>query len=92
MIVLEIRCDECQTAGMTRPHSYAHQLRQALRRREWKCTEAGGKDYCPKCKPRGLGPTAPAPSQSPPKRPKQSTRRAKRPRAASARPGRGTRK
>ena len=37
-------------------------------------------------------PTAPAPRQSQPKRPPPSSRRGKRPRVASARRGRGTRK
>ena len=50
MIFIEIRCDKCQTVGISRHCFYAHQLRQELKAQGWKCIEAGGKDYCPKCK------------------------------------------
>lgn len=52
MIFIEIRCDKCQIVGISRACFYAHQLRQELKTQGWKCIEAGGKDYCPKCKPR----------------------------------------
>ena len=52
MIFIEIRCDKCQTVGISRHCFYAHQLRQELKGQGWKCIEAGGKDFCPKCKPR----------------------------------------
>lgn len=52
MIFIEIRCDKCQTVGISRACFYAHQLRQELKAQGWKYIEAGGKDFCPKHKPR----------------------------------------
>lgn len=52
MIFIEIRCDKCQTVGISRHCFYAHQLREELKAQGWKCIADGGKDYCPKHKPR----------------------------------------
>lgn len=52
MIFIEIRCDKCQTVGISRHCFYAHKLREELKAQGWKCIADGGKDYCPKCKPR----------------------------------------
>lgn len=52
MIFIEIRCDKCQTIGISRHRFYAHQLREELKVQGWKFIADGGKDYCPKHKPR----------------------------------------
>jgi len=52
MIVIEIRCDKCQIVGISRASAFAHLLRQELKAQRWKVAMVGGKDFCPKCKPR----------------------------------------
>jgi transketolase N-terminal domain/subunit len=52
MIFIEIRCDKCQIVGISRACFFAHQLRKELKAQGWKYIEAGGKDFCPKHKPR----------------------------------------
>ena len=52
MVVIEIRCDKCGSRGISTSSTYAHQLRQGLKEDGWKVAQPGGKDFCPKCKPR----------------------------------------
>lgn len=52
MIVISIQCDKCKTIGISRASAFAHQLREELKKQKWKHVELGGKDYCPKCRPR----------------------------------------
>ena len=52
MIFIEVRCDKCGSVGLSRRCFYAHVMRQELKATGWKYFEAGGQDFCPKCKPR----------------------------------------
>jgi hypothetical protein len=49
---LEVRCAECGSVLLRRCF-YAHQMREELKKAGWKHVAEGGKDFCPKCKPRG---------------------------------------
>ena len=52
MIFIEVRCDKCGKVGLSRRCFYAHQMREELKTSGWKHVAEGGKDFCPKCKPR----------------------------------------
>ena len=52
MIFIEVRCDKCGSVGLSRRCFYAHQMREELKKAGWKHVAEGGKDFCPKCKPR----------------------------------------
>jgi hypothetical protein len=54
MIFIEVRCDECGSVGLSRHCFYAHQMREELRAEGWRHVAEGGKDFCPKCKPRRM--------------------------------------
>jgi hypothetical protein len=52
VIFIEVRCDKCGSVGLSRRCFYAHQIREELKKAGWKHIADGGKDFCPKCKPR----------------------------------------
>jgi hypothetical protein len=52
VIFIVVRCDKCESVVLSRRCFYAHQMRQELKATGWKYFEAGGQDFCPKCKPR----------------------------------------
>jgi ssDNA-binding Zn-finger/Zn-ribbon topoisomerase 1 len=44
--------ESCGSVGLSRRCFYAHQMREELKNVGWKHVAVGGKDFCPKCKPR----------------------------------------
>jgi len=52
VIFIEVRCDKCGSVGLSRRCFYAHVMREELKAKGWKHIAEGGKDFCPKCKPR----------------------------------------
>ena len=59
MIFIEVRCDKCGSVGLSRRYLYTHHLFtpyplmcEELKTQGWKHVAEGGKDFCPKCKPR----------------------------------------
>jgi len=47
MIVLEIRCDDCDVCGDSSGVKSAHAMRRELRRQGWR--QDGKRDFCNKC-------------------------------------------